>query len=112
MICLMGLDGATAAANSPVRKARYGAIAADRDTKAVGYSYDLLSSREAKLEALKQCGSADCEVMVTFRSACGVIANGKTKLWTATGATRQEAQTKALRQCGKDCPVLAWACTK
>ncbi len=112
LVCLAGAEDAPAASKSPVRQVKYGAIAMDRETRAVGYSYDFLLSRDAKREALKQCGSGNCEVMVAFRSACGVIADGKNKLWTATGATRQEAQTKVLRRCGKDCPVLAWACTR
>jgi len=112
LVCLVGAGDAPAASKSPVRKVKYGAIAMDRETRAVGYSYDFLLSRDAKREALKQCGSDTCEVMVAFRSACGVIAEGKNKLWTATGATRQEAQAKVLRRCGKNCPVLAWACTR
>jgi hypothetical protein len=110
--CELAGEGAFAASNSPVRQARYGAIAFDRDTRAVGYSYDFVASRNAKLEALKQCAGGNCEVVVAFRNGCGAVGDGKTKLWTATGVTRQEAQTKILRQCGKDCPILAWACTR
>ena len=29
-----------------------------------------------------------------------------------TGVTRDEAETKVMRKCGKDCTVLAWACTR
>jgi hypothetical protein len=90
-----------------------GAIALQRETGAVGYSYDQPSSRAAKLEALKQCGDEKCEVLVSFRNACGAIARGTTKYFSATGATRQEAETKAQRLCGaKTCEIASWACTK
>ena len=116
--CLLWGQAAPAASHSPVRNVKYGAIAMDRDSKAIGYSYDFISSRDAKREALRLCGTDNCEVLVSIRNACGVVAegktvaDGKTKLWTETGATRQEAQTKVLRQCGKGCPILAWACTR
>jgi len=90
-----------------------GAIALQRDTGAIGYSYDQRTSRAAKLEALKQCDDEKCEVLVSFRGACGSIARGSKKFFPATGATRQEAETKARRLCGaKTCEIAAWACTK
>lgn len=90
-----------------------GAIALQRDTGQVGYSYDQPSSRTAKLEALKQCADEKCEVLVSFRGACGAVARGPKKFFPATGATRQEAETKARRLCAaKTCEIAAWACTK
>jgi len=94
------------------KKTVYGAIAANRDTKAVGYAYDFKTSQEAKREALRQCGEQKCEVLVTFRNGCAAAATGKGRMTTMTGATRDEAETKVMRKCGKDCTVLAWACTK
>lgn len=116
--CLAWGEATLATTHSPVRNVKYGAIAMDRDSKAIGYSYDFISSREARREALRLCGTDNCEVLVSLRNACGAVAEGKTsaegktKLWTETGATRQEAQAKVLRQCGKGCPILAWACTR
>lgn len=94
-------------------KQAFGAIAYEPARRAVGYSYDLKSAREAKVEALKQCGEAACEVLVSFRNACGAIAQGPGKPFAVTGVTRAEAQTKALRRCDhKACQIVAWACTK
>ncbi len=96
-----------------LKKSAYGAIAYEPGRRATGYSYDFKSAREAKVEALKQCGDPACEVLVSFRNACGAIAQGPGKPFAVTGATRAEAQTRALRRCDhKACQIVAWACTK
>ena len=94
-------------------KRAFGAIAYHRDSSSYGYSYDFASGREAKIEALKQCGHPKCEALVNFRSACAALAEGPKKAAAATGATRQEAETKALKRCASgECKLLAWVCTK
>ena len=103
--------GAPALAKSP-KKTVYGAIAVNRDTKVVGYAYDFKTAQEAKREALKQCGERKCEVLASFKNSCAAIADGQNKLMMMTGATHDEAETKVMRKCGKDCTVLAWACTR
>ena len=103
--------GAPALAKSP-KKTVYGAIAVNRDTHVAGYAYDFKTAQEAKREALKQCGERKCEVLASFKNSCAAVANGHNKLITMTGATRDEAETKVMRKCGKDCTVLAWACTR
>jgi serine/threonine-protein kinase len=109
---LLAFTTATHAA-SHVKKSVYGAIAYEPTRRAVGYSYDFKSAREAKIEALKQCGEPTCEVLVSFRNACGAVARGPAKTFAATGATRAEAETRALRRCGDGkCAIAAWACTK
>jgi len=55
--------------------------------------------------------------VVSFSNACGALARqaarGPKGYFSATGATRQEAESKALRLCGsRECEVAAWACTK
>jgi serine/threonine-protein kinase len=103
----------TLAANSKFKSSQAnGAIAYHRDSGSYGYTVEAKNSREAKTEALKQCGHAKCEVVTSFRNACGVVANGPKRFVAITGATRQEAETKALRQCGDACSVAVWACTK
>ena len=102
---------APAPAKSP-KKTVYGAIAVNRDTKVAGYAYDFKTSQEAKREALKHCGERKCEVLASFKNGCAAIANDQNRLMTMTGATRDEAETKVMRKCGKDCTVLAWACTR
>ena len=96
-----------------VKKGVYGAIALQRETGQLGYAYNAATSRAAKIEALRQCADARCEVVTAFSNACGALARGPKKYFPATGATRQEAETKALRLCAaNDCIVAAWACTK
>lgn len=115
LIAGIGLSSIAAVAAKPGPPKRvYGAIAYHRDSASVGYSYDFASSRDAKKEALKQCGNAKCEVLIAFRNACGAVAEGGKKPVALSGATRQEAETKSLRRCGnaKACRIVAWACTK
>ncbi len=109
---LLALAGPASAAKA-AKKSAYGAIAYEPTRRATGYSYDHKSAREAKVEALRQCGDPACEVLVSFRNACGAAAQGRAKPFTATGATRAEAETKALRRCAdRACAIVAWACTR
>jgi hypothetical protein len=106
-------DAESVRAAAHPKKQAFGAIAYEPTRRTAGYSYDFKSAREARLEALKQCGEPACEVLVSFRNACGAVAQGPGKPVAATGTTRAEAETKALRRCGqKACAVVAWACTK
>lgn len=102
-----------AIAAKKVKKGAYGAIALERQSGRFGYSYNHPTARLAKLEALKQCGSDSCEIMVSFKDGCAALARGPKKYFTAIGAVRQEAETKVMRLCAsKDCQAAAWACTK
>ena len=103
-----------ALANTPKFKSTQanGAIAYHRASGSYGYAMDRASTREAKNEALKQCAHAKCEVVSSFRNACGAVANGPKRFAAMNGVTRQEAETKALRKCGEGCEVAVWACTK
>jgi hypothetical protein len=104
------------------RNLRHGAIAYDRDSGRVGYAYDHRSTREARAQALMQCGE-QCEVVIDLRNNCGALAAKAPKKSastqeppmapvTAHGATREEAQTKVKRLCGSDCQIQAWACSR
>jgi hypothetical protein len=96
-----------------VKKGVFGAIALQRETGQLGYAYNSVTSRAAKIEALRQCAHPHCEVVASFSNACGALARGPKKYFPATGATRPEAETKALRLCAAtECEVAAWACTK
>lgn len=104
---------ATVHAATQPKKQAFGAIAYEPANRLVGYAYDFKSARDAKVEALKQCGDPGCVVVLSFRNACGAVARGPGKLFALTGVTRAEAETNALRACGnKACEVVAWACTK
>jgi hypothetical protein len=112
LIC-SAIGSPQALAAKAVTKGNYGAIALERDSGQLGYTSDALTSRAAKTEALRLCAHPRCEVVTSFRNACGVLARGPKKYVPATGATRQEAEAKALRLCAaRECEILAWACTK
>ena len=111
----LAAPGASAQAKEPGKshaKGPHGAIALNRGSKAVGYAYDFKSAQDAKREALRQCGEKQCEVVVSFRGACGAVSGSGKRIASATGVTRDEAEMKATRKCGKDCAVVAWACTR
>lgn len=100
-----------------VKKGVYGAIALQRETGQLGYAYNSATARTAKIEALNQCADPRCEIVKAFSNACGALARQPARrpkgYFPATGATRQEAEAKALRLCAaRECEVAAWACTK
>ena len=104
---------ATAAnAASPRTPLSFGAIAYHRESASYGYAVDRANARDAKREALKQCGEPRCEVVADLRNDCGAVANGTRRFVTARGATRQEAEARALRKCGAECALVVWACTR
>jgi hypothetical protein len=91
---------------------RYGAIAYHRASQSWGVSYDTARERDAGVAALQQCGNRECEIVHKFKNGCAALAGGP-KTWAASsGATRDEAETKALKRCGTECKALAWGCTR
>jgi hypothetical protein len=110
LVCAGSLQPAAA---KVIKKGAHGAIALERESGQVGYAVDSATARAAKLEALNQCARPRCEVVTSFRNACGALARGQKKYFSATGATRPEAETKARRLCAaQDCELIVWACTK
>jgi hypothetical protein len=102
-----------AAKQSPTPN-RFGAIAYERASKSWGISYDKTRARDAELEALRQCGGKRCVVVHKFKNGCAALVDGPNAKSpaAASGATRDEAETKALKRCGTDCAALAWGCTR
>ena len=91
---------------------RFGAIAYHRETQAWGVAYDKARARDAAVEALNQCGQQRCEVIHRFKNGCAALVDGPKAAFAASGATRDEAETKALKRCGAGCKPIAWACTR
>jgi len=107
-------DAAEAAKQSATPN-RFGAIAYHRPTQSWGVSYNQPRARDASVEALKQCGHQRCEVIHKFKNGCAALVDGPKEkaAATASGATRDEAETKALKRCtGANCNLVAWACTR
>jgi hypothetical protein len=90
----------------------FGAIAYHRASQSWGVSYNHPRARDASVEALKQCGHRQCEVLHKFKNGCAALAEGAKAAATSSGATRDEAETKALKRCGAGCRPVAWACTR
>ena len=91
-------------------KQNFGALAYHRASGDFGYAVNAKTSRAAKLEALRQCGHPKCEVVASLRNSCGALASDPRRFIVAHGVTRQEAEAKALRQCGERCAIAGWAC--
>lgn len=96
---------------------RFGAIAYYRASQSWGVGYNFARARDANVEALKQCGHGKCEVVHKFRNGCAALADGPKIHAAASGATRDEAETKTLRRCTEtnkqaSCTLIAWACTR
>ena len=112
-LAILALAGAAAAAgNKSSAPNRYGAIAYHAASGAWGVSQGHARERDASLEALRQCGEKACIIVHKFKNGCAALARGDTKHAAASGATRDEAETKAQTRCGTGCQALAWACTK
>ena len=101
-----------AADSSRSKSAYHGAIAYHAASNSIGWASDRRSGREAGIEALKQCGHEECVVVATVSRACAALAKDAKKFVVQKGATRQEAETKALGKCGAQCEVAAWTCTR
>jgi len=88
----------------------WGAIAYSTKAGSFGYVVDRKTRRDAEMEAFRNCGS-NCDLIRTFRDACGAIAAKPNRVSSDTGASREIAEMKALKKCGSDCAVKVWACT-
>lgn len=89
-----------------------GALAYHRDSGNFGFAVNAATPRIAKTDALAQCGHPKCEIVASLRNDCAAVANGPKRFVVARGATRQEAETKALRLCGEKCTIAGWGCTR
>ena len=114
LIALAALSSTPAAAGeeSHSRNSLHAAIAYHVASGSVGWATDRKSSRDAKIEALRQCGHERCEVVAEVNRGCAALAREAKKHSAQKGASRQEAEAKALRNCGEKCEVAAWACTR
>ena len=100
------------AADKSARNALHGAIAYHQGSRSVGWATDRRTSREASVEALKQCGHEQCVVVASVTRSCAALARNPKKFAAQKGATRQEAEAKALARCGAGCEVAVWTCTR
>ena len=90
----------------------HAAIAYHAESGSVGWATDRKTGRDAKVEALRQCGHEKCEVVAEVNRGCAALAREGKKHSTQKGATRQEAEAKARHRCGEKCEIAAWTCTR
>jgi hypothetical protein len=100
------------AKEQPRRASVHAAIAYHPESGSVGWASDRRTVREAKIEALRQCGHERCEVVAEVSRGCAALARRPKKHVVQKGVTRQEAEAKALRRCGGECRIAAWTCTR
>jgi len=114
LLALAVLSSAPAAAREEAhsRNSLHGAIAYHSASGSVGWATDRKSSRDAKVEALRQCSHEKCEVVAEVNRGCAALARETKKHSAQKGASRQEAEAKALRHCGDKCEIAAWTCTR
>ena len=90
----------------------HGAIAYHAASGSVGWATDRKTIRDAKVEALRQCGHEKCEVVAEVNRGCAALAREGARHSAQRGASRQEAEARALRSCGEKCEIAAWTCTR
>ena len=108
------LSAPPAAARQEPRRAaaNHAAIAYHAPSRNVGWASERRTRRQAQLEALRQCGHPQCEVVASLNGGCAALAQGNKRHFMQRGANRAEAEAKALRRCGADCAIAAWVCTR
>jgi hypothetical protein len=109
--CLLVFASSSAFANN------YGAMAYDRQSGAVGWSYDHPSQKAANDRALREClrYGSQCAVVVEFMNLCAAYATGPgTTAGWGRDYTRAAAEQRALKACqsrGAHCQIRVWACS-
>ncbi|MEN9215723.1 MAG: DUF4189 domain-containing protein [Gloeomargarita sp. HHBFW_bins_162] len=89
----------------------HGAIALGKNSTRFGFSYDWKTPTQAAQRALQECGSPDCQVVLSFNGGCGAVAESATRTGVGTGKTRALAEQAALKLCNEPtCKVTVWAC--
>jgi len=112
VLCLLAQPAAAATPKKSATPNRYGAIAYDKASRAWGVSQDAVRERDAAVDALNRCAQKTCIVVHKFKNGCAALADSAKKFTVASGATRDEAETKALQRCGSECKAAAWTCTR
>jgi hypothetical protein len=114
LLVLGALPALPAATREEPRRAvaNHAAIAYHAPSRDVGWASDRRTRREAQVEALRQCGHPQCEVVASLKGGCAALARNEQRHFSQRGASRAEAEAKALRRCGARCEIVAWVCTR
>jgi serine/threonine-protein kinase len=97
----------------------FGAIAYSADTGKHTSTQNHGSRGEAESKAKRECGENDCEIAAWFYDSCGALATDQDDQETwggAQGANEARASQGAVARCvregGKNCKVIATACSR
>lgn len=82
-----------------------------------GMSNDYSSREAAEERALRECGSRDCEVVVSFKNECAAVATGDggVVFWGrdyVEGQARGSAHSECVKRGGQNCQVKVSHCSK
>jgi len=111
LLVAFALFSVDAAAARSGKKQLWGSIAYSTKTGSYGFAVDRATKRDAETEAFRLCG-ANCNLVRSFRNSCGAVAARPNRVASDTGASREIAETKALKKCGAaECRIAVWACT-
>ena len=111
---------AAAPAPTPLSPPLFGAISYSAATRLHGLARDFGNERDAVVRALSACEtharSGDCRILVTFRNACGALAESPDGAYgTGWGVDTARASTYAGEVCadggGTACRVTQVICT-
>ncbi|GAA5077680.1 DUF4189 domain-containing protein [Nocardia iowensis] len=111
VMCLVASSAATlvaagAAQAEPGGDGRYyGSIALNSKSGATGAAWNYPSWAESDTDALAECGSWDCFVVVRFADGCGAVSATSDGNWAVgTGSSRAEAERAAIANLGPLAP--------
>ena len=95
------------------KASKYGALALDEKTSALGGAINSNSLSEAKKAAIRQCGEKGCKVITWVRNGCIAAAGGKAgKYWKLAKAAEPpgKAEPLAMKRCQamgvSDCQIV------
>jgi hypothetical protein len=111
LLVALALPSIDAAGARVGKRQLWGSIAYNSKSGSYGYAVDRTTRRDAETEAFRLCG-ANCDLVRTFRNSCGAVAARPNRVASDTGASREIAEAKALKKCGRgECKIAVWACT-
>jgi hypothetical protein len=111
LLVALALPSIDAAGARVGKRQLWGSIAYNSKSGSYGYAVDRTTRRDAETEAFRLCG-ANCDLIRTFRNSCGAVAARPNRVASDTGASREIAEAKALKKCGRgECKIAVWACT-
>lgn len=99
----------------PVWANRWGAIASDSETGAMGTAEGRKSKAEAQEVAMSFCqsrGDKNCEVIFNFYNQCAAAVWGAGKLYVSGAATEEQAERHAFNHCDDaSCKIVYSKCS-